>query len=75
MIFSHIDGDLIGFDGTRFKARQEIAAFPRATFLKHTSRGRLRQASDRLAAKARAAVEAEVMPEHITAKATMKVRK
>ena len=28
-----------------------------------------------LAAKAREAVEAEVMPEHITAKATMKVTK
>jgi hypothetical protein len=32
-------------------------------------------ASDRLAAKAREAVEADVMPELITAKATMKVRK
>ena len=30
---------------------------------------------DRLAAKARDAVDAEVMPEHITAKATMKVMK
>ena len=33
------------------------------------------KAPDRLAAKAREAVEAEVMPEHITAKATMKVTK
>ena len=33
------------------------------------------KAFDRLAAKAREAVEAEVMPEHITAKATMKVMK
>ena len=33
------------------------------------------RAVDRLAAKAREAVEAEVMPEHITAKATMKVTK
>ena len=32
-------------------------------------------ACDRLAAKAREAVEAEVMPEHMTAKATMKVTK
>ncbi len=30
---------------------------------------------DRLAAKAREAVDAEVMPEHITAKATMNVTK
>ena len=33
------------------------------------------KAFDKLAAKAREAVEAEVMPEHITAKATMKVTK
>ena len=33
------------------------------------------KAFERLAAKARDAVEAEVMPEHITAKATMKVTK
>ena len=32
-------------------------------------------AFDRLAAKARDAVDADVMPEHITANATMKVRK
>ena len=33
------------------------------------------KAFDRLAANAREAVEAEVMPEHMTAKATMKVTK
>ena len=38
-------------------------------------RDRDRTTCDMLAAKAREAVEAEVMPEHITAKATMKVTK